>query len=47
MVGWLEAGELVAWEKNGEWDGWNGLGVKGKQVSGESIQVGDGRGGQT
>ena len=26
-------------------DGWNGLGVKGEQVGGESMQVGDGRGG--
>ena len=24
------------------WDGWNGLGVKGEQVGGESMQVGDG-----
>ena len=27
------------------WDGWNGLGVKGEQMGGESMQVGDGRGG--
>ena len=36
---------LAAWEKNGGWDGWNGLAVKGEQVGGESMQVGDGRGG--
>ena len=42
--GWRQR-ELVAWEKNRGWDGWNGLGVKGEQVGGESMQVSDGRGG--
>ena len=31
--------------ENGGWDGWNGLSVKGEQVGGESMQLGDGRGG--
>ena len=41
----MVAGELVASKKNRGWDGWNGLAVKGEQVGGESMQVGDGRGG--